>query len=165
MYINKVMLFGNLTRDPELRSLPSGGAVASFGVATNRSFKKQDGTRAEATEFHNVVVFGRQAETSAQYLKKGSSVYVEGRLQTRSWDAPEKGKQYKTEIIAERVQFGPRGSGAGGASGGSAEPHDDFDQSRAPSGSKSAGGGSASGGKEDAIDYPEEDINPDDIPF
>ncbi|MBC7836600.1 single-stranded DNA-binding protein [Acetobacteraceae bacterium] len=151
MYINKAMLFGNLTRDPELRSLPSGGQVASFGVATNRVFKKQDGSKQEATEFHNVVVFGRQAETAAQYLKKGSSVYVEGRIQTRTWDSPEKGKQYKTEIIAERVQFGPRGSGTGGGSAAPQNVSDAEAPQKAP--------------KDDAIDYPEEDINPDDIPF
>jgi single-strand DNA-binding protein len=147
MYINKAFLFGNLTRDPELRSLPSGGQVASFGLATNRVFKKADGSKQEATEFHNIVVFGRQADTAAQYLKKGSSVFVEGRIQTRSWDSPEKGKQYRTEIVAERVQFGPRSSGAGG---GAPRTQEDAPQ-RAP--------------KEDAIEYPEEDINPDDIPF
>lgn len=154
MYINKAMLFGNLTRDPELRALPSGGQVASFGIATNRVFKKADGSKAEATEFHNIVVFGRQAETAAQYLKKGSSVYIEGRIQTRSWDSPDRGKQYKTEIIAERVQFGPRPAGAGGA------PRD-IDAGE-PLTSRSSQSGV---GKDDAIDYPQEDINPDDIPF
>lgn len=148
MYINKVFLFGNLTRDPELRSLPSGGSVASFGVATNRVFKKADGSKQEATEFHNIVVFGRQAETTAQYLKKGSSVFVEGRIQTRSWESPEKGKQYRTEVVAERVQFGPRGAGAPGQ----ATPKSDAE---APQNSP----------KGEGIDYPEEDINPDDIPF
>jgi single-strand DNA-binding protein len=146
MYINKAMLYGNLTRDPELRALPSGGQVASFGLATNRTFKKADGSKQEATEFHNVVVFGRQAETVAQYLKKGSSAYVEGRIQTRSWDSPEKGKQYRTEVVAERVQFGPRAGGAGAGPRSEAEA-----PQKAP--------------KEDAIEYPEEDINPDDIPF
>lgn len=107
MYINKVMLFGNLTREPELRALPSGGKVASFSIATNRSYKDKDGQKKEQAEFHNVVVFGRQAEDTATFLKKGSSAYVEGRLQTRSWDTDE-GKQYRTEIIAERIQFGPR---------------------------------------------------------
>jgi single-strand DNA-binding protein len=154
MYINKVMIYGNLTRDPELRALPSGGNVASFGVATNRVFKKADGTKQEATEFHNVVVFGRQAETCAQYLKKGSPAYVEGRLQTRSWDSPEKGKQYKTEIVAERVQFGPRGAGqtGGGSSAGGAERTSDAEASQ-------------NSPKGEGIDYPQEDINPDDIPF
>ena len=147
MYINKAFLYGNLTRDPELRSLPSGGQVASFGLATNRVFKKADGSKQESTEFHNVVVFGRQAETVAQYLRKGSSVFVEGRLQTRSWENKEKGKQYRTEIVAERVQFGPRTGGGGGAPARSAEEA----PQRAP--------------KEDTIEYPEEDINPEDIPF
>jgi len=155
MYINKAMIFGNLTRDPELRALPSGGQVASFSVATNRVFKKQDGSKQEATDYHNVVVFGRQAETTSQYLKKGSSVYVEGRIQTRTWDSPDKGKQYRTEIIAERVQFGPRGSagGSGGEGGGYSGAREA--QAEAPQQAP----------KDDAIDYPQEDINPDDIPF
>ena len=150
MYINKAMVYGNLTRDPETRALPSGGQVTSFSVATNRVFKKSDGSKQESTEFHNVVVFGRQAETVAQYLKKGSSVFVEGRIQTRSWDSPEKGKQYKTEIIAERVQFGPRAGGGGGAPQ-ARDTGGEETQQKSP--------------KEDAIDYPVEDINPDDIPF
>lgn len=150
MYINKAFLFGNLTRDPELRSLPSGGSVASFGLATNRVFKKADGSKQESTEFHNIVVFGRQAEIVAQYLKKGSSVFVEGRIQTRSWESPEKGKQYRTEIVAERVQFGPRAGGPGSGAGSTSRSAEEAPQ-RAP--------------KEDAIEYPEEDINPDDIPF
>lgn len=153
MYINKVMLFGNLTRDPELRALPGGGQVASFSVATNRVFKKQDGSKQEQTDFHNVVVFGRQAETSAQYLKKGSSVYVEGRIQTRSWDK-DGAKQYRTEVIAERVQFGPR-AGAPGAGGSDRHEEAGMDDSA----------GAPRAPKEDAIDYPAEDINPDDIPF
>ena len=154
MYINKAMLYGNLTRDPEVRSLPSGGQVASFGLATNRVFKKADGSKQEATEFHNIVVFGKQADTVAQYLKKGSSAFVEGRIQTRTWDSPEKGKQYRTEIVAERVQFGPRagGSGAGGPSS-----REGMDVSDAEAPQKAP--------KDDTIDYPQEDINPDDIPF
>ncbi|MDO8548366.1 MAG: single-stranded DNA-binding protein [bacterium] len=157
MYINKVMVYGNLTRDPELRSLPSGGNVASFGVATNRVFKKVDGSKQEATEFHNVVVFGRQAETCAQYLKKGSPAYVEGRLQTRSWDSPEKGKQYKTEIVAERVQFGPRSTGSTGSpqAGSGQAARENVSDAEAPQNAP----------KGEGIDYPQEDINPDDIPF
>jgi single-strand DNA-binding protein len=151
MYLNKAMVFGNLTRDPELRALPNSGQVCSFGLATNRTFKKADGSKGEQVEFHNIVVFGRQAETCAQYLKKGSSAYVEGRLQTRTWESPEKGKQYKTEIIAERVQFGPRSSGAGAPARG----NDTVSDAEAPQ----------SAPKADGIDYPEEDINPDDIPF
>ncbi|OGG55325.1 single-stranded DNA-binding protein [Candidatus Kaiserbacteria bacterium RIFCSPHIGHO2_02_FULL_49_11] len=143
MYLNKAFLFGNLTRDPELRSLPSGVQVASFGIATNRVWKNQDGAKQESTEFHNIVVFGRQAETVSQYLKKGSSVLVEGRMQTRSWDS-EGQKKYRTEIVADRVQFGPRGGSAPVAATAGKEQE-------AP--------------KEDAIDYPQEEINPDDIPF
>ena len=113
MYINKAMVFGNLTRDPELKTLPSGMSVTSFSIATNRIYNDRDGKRQEQVEYHNIAVFGRQAETSAQYLKKGSSAYVEGRLQTRSWEA-DGVKHYRTEIIADRVQFGPRSGGGGG---------------------------------------------------
>jgi single-strand DNA-binding protein len=152
--MNKVILYGNLTRDPELKNLPSGMQVSSFGVATNRRVKKEE-QWVEVPEFHNIVVFGRQAETSAQYLKKGSSVLIEGRIQTRSWDSPEKGKQYRTEIVAESVTFGSRSGGAGG--------------SGAPSGARSGGYSDAEAPqkapKDDIIDYPQEDINPDDIPF
>src|SRR3989344_2215770 len=126
MYINKAFVFGNLTRDPELRSLPSGKAVVNFAVATNSQWKDKDGAKRENTEFHNVVVFGRQAELVAQYLKKGRSVFVEGRLQTRSWDDASGVKKYRTEIIADRIQFGPQGvSGAvSGGSSGSSYPKD-----------------------------------------
>jgi single-strand DNA-binding protein len=147
MYLNKAFVFGNLTRDPEVKSLPSGIQVASFGLATNRVYKK-DGQKQEMAEFHNIVVFGKQAELASQYLKKGSSLLVEGRIQTRSWDG-EKGKQYRTEIVAERIQFGPRGSSGGGAGGGASAPKADSTKEK----------------KEDSIEYPEEDINPEDIPF
>ncbi len=146
MYINKAMVFGNLTRDPELRALPSGAQVCSFSIATNRTYKKADGSKAEEVEYHNIVVFGRQAETCAQYLKKGSSAYVEGRIKTRSWDK-DGAKQYRTEINADTVQFGPRSSGSGGGA-----PRSDAEAPQAAP-------------KEDAIDYPADDINPDDIPF
>ena len=151
MYINKVMLFGNLTRDPELRALPSGMNVVNFSIATNRTYKDRDGKKQEQTDFHNVVVFGRQADIVNQYLKKGSSVFVEGRLQTRSWEKDGE-KKYRTEVVADRVQFGPKSSGAGGrsasAAGDDQTPPDDM----------SSGGGAG-------IDYPKDDINPDDIPF
>ena len=155
MYLNKAMLYGNLTRDPELRTLPSGVPVANFSIATNRNYKDKDGNRQEQTEFHNVVVFGRQAETVSQYLKKGSGAYIEGRLQTRSWDKDGQ-KQYRTEVIADTDQFGPRGeSGSGAPSGGAAQK-----QLAAPAGDESF---SESNGS--AIDYPADEINPDDIPF
>lgn len=145
MYINKAMLFGNLTRDPELRSLPSGMNVCNFSIATNRVYRDREGKKQEQTDFHNIVVFGRQADTVAQYLKKGSSVYVEGRMQTRSWDDKTSGeKKYRTEVVADRVQFGPR-SGGGSKR---AEPEEEV------------GASTGSG-----IEYPKDDINPDDIPF
>ncbi|HVV15257.1 MAG TPA: single-stranded DNA-binding protein [Candidatus Paceibacterota bacterium] len=149
--MNKVILYGNLTRDPELKALPSGAQVASFGLATNRVWRDKEGNKQEQVEFHNIVVFGRQAETTAQYLKKGNSAIIEGRIQTRSWDSPEKGKQYRTEIIADRVEFGSRSSGGAGSNSAPAAMSDAEAPQKAV--------------KEDAIDYPQEDINPDDIPF
>ncbi|KKT18289.1 MAG: Single-stranded DNA-binding protein [Candidatus Nomurabacteria bacterium GW2011_GWB1_43_7] len=148
MYLNKAIVIGNLTRNPELRSLPSGVKVCSFSLATNRVWKDKNGARQESADYHNVVVFGRQAETVAQYMKKGSSILVEGRMQTRSWDDKTSGeKKYRTEIVADRTQFGPKGgNGGGGASTGSKAP-------------------ASEAGEADAIEYPEEDINPEDIPF
>jgi single-strand DNA-binding protein len=148
MYLNKAIIIGNLTRDPELKSLPSGVKVTSFSVATNRVWMK-DGVKQESADFHNVVVFGRKAETSAQYLKKGSQALVEGRMQTRSWEASDGQKKYRTELIADRVQFGSRSSG--GSQGGNANA-----ESQGQKGPEE---------ELDTIEYPEEDINPDDIPF
>ena len=151
MYINKVILFGNLTRDPELKALTTGTNVVNFGLATNRVYRDRDGKKQEQTEFHNIVIFGKQADTVAQYLKKGSSALIEGRIQTRNWDDKASGeKKYRTEVIAERVQFGPKGGGGAGANarGKGEEPEQ---------------GGAPSGGK--GMEYPKDDINPDDIPF
>lgn len=109
MYLNRVMLVGNLTRDPELKALPTGSKVANFSLATNRIYKDATGAKKEEVEFHNVVVFGKQAENSALYLKKGQSCMIEGRIQTRSWDDTNGGgKKYRTEIVAETVQFGQK---------------------------------------------------------
>lgn len=108
MYLNKVFIYGHLTKDPELRGMPSGGNVATFGVATNRSWKDNDGSRKEQTEFHNIVVFGKMAETIVQYIHKGDPIYIEGRIQTRSWEGQDGKKQYKTEVVAESFQFGPK---------------------------------------------------------
>ena len=147
MYINKAMLFGNLTRDPELRALPSGVNVCNFSVATNRVYKDRDGKKQEQADFHNVVVFGRQADIVAQYLKKGRSVFIEGRMQTRSWEKDGQ-KQYRTEVIAARVQFGPSSASGGGGGG----------QRQVPEEGDAAASGSG-------IEYPKDEINPDDIPF
>jgi len=148
MYLNKAIIIGNLTRDPETKALPSGIQVSTFSVATNRVWKDKNGAKQESADFHNVVVFGRQAETVGQYLKKGSSVLVEGRMQTRSWDGTDGTKKYRTEIVADRVQFGPRKEGGSTAPATAPKQNDD-------------------GGKDaiDTIEYPENEINPDDIPF
>ena len=149
MYLNKALLYGNLTRDPELRALPSGQQVATFGLATNRSFRNKEGQQQEQTEFHNIVAFGRTAEVMGQYLKKGRPVFVEGRIQTRSWEA-EGQKKYRTEIVVDNFQFGPQAGGerdGGGRPATAAE-----DQSQQDTGS-------------DSIQYPDDEINPEDIPF
>ena len=108
MYINKAMVLGNLTRDPELKALPSGTKVASFSIATNQIWKDSNGERKESVEYHNITIFGKAAEIIAQYSKKGSSLYIEGRLQTRSWEGQDGKKNYRTEIIADTFQFGPK---------------------------------------------------------
>ncbi len=152
MYLNKAFVFGNLTRDPEMKALPSGSKVVTFSLATNRVWKDAQGSRQESTDYHNIVVFGRQAETVNQYLRKGASAFIEGRMQTRSWDAPDGTKRYRTEIVADRVQFGPRAGGMSEAPRASsaasqAAPEDDSKEALA------------------TIDYGDEEINPDDIPF
>ena len=153
MYINKAFIYGNLTRDPELKSLPSGVPVTSFSLATTSIWKNKDGQRQEDTQFHNIVVFGPMARNVAQYLKKGSSAFVEGRMQTRSWDAADGQKKYRTEVVADTVQFGPKKEGGGTpfVPGGNPQPAQRDDQPAPPA--------------LDTIQYPEEDINPDDIPF
>lgn len=109
--VNKVILVGNLGRDPELRSTPSGQQVASFSLATNRKWKDRDGNRQEQTEWHNIVCWGRQAEIAGQYLTKGRQIFVEGRIQTQSWEDRQSGeKKYRTEIVCENFQMlGQRG--------------------------------------------------------
>jgi single-strand DNA-binding protein len=123
MSVNKVILVGNLGRDPEVRFTAGGKAVARFSVATSEVWNDAEGTRQERTEWHNVVVWGKQGETCGQYLQKGRQVYVEGSIRTRQYDDKDGNKRYITEVIAQRVQFlgGGRGEGAGagrGASGG-----------------------------------------------
>lgn len=118
MNLNKIFVLGNLTRDPESRALPSGQNVVNFSVATNRVWNDKNGARQEDTQFHNIVVFGKMADVCAKYLNKGKMVLVEGRIQNRSWDAPDGTKKYRTEIIAEGIQLGPRSAGAGGSGPG-----------------------------------------------
>ena len=147
MYLNKAIVIGNLTRDPEVKSLPSGIKVASFSVATNRVWKDKNGVKQENVDFHNIVVFGRQAEVVGQYMKKGSSILVEGRMQTRSWDDAAGVKKYRTEVVADRIQFGPRRDAPTGNYDAPAPAPDEHKKAL------------------DTIEYPEEEINPEDIPF
>lgn len=155
MYINKAFIYGNLTRDPEMKALPSGTSVTSFGVATNRTWKDKNGVKQDSATFHNVVAFGKQAEVLHQYCKKGSPIFVEGRIENRSWDDKTSGeKKYRSEIVVENFQFGPKSAGFSGASAAAA--------SAAPAAAK---GKSAPQEELQTIEYPEEDINPDDIPF
>ena len=115
MSLNRVQLIGNLTRDPEVRNTMSGGTVVNFSVATSRRWTGKDGQPQEQTEFHNIVVFGKLADICAQYLKKGSKVYVDGRLQTRSWEGDDGVKRYRTEIVLENmIMLDKKGASTGG---------------------------------------------------
>lgn len=114
MNLNKVFLIGRVTAAPELRTTPTGQPVTSFSIATNRSWTAKNGGRQEETEFHNVVVWGRQAEIATQFLTKGGLVMVEGRLRTRAWQDKQGANHKTTEIIVERFQLGPRAANAGG---------------------------------------------------
>jgi single-strand DNA-binding protein len=155
--VNKVILVGNLGKDPELRYTPGGQAVCDLRLATTDSYTGKDGEKKESTEWHTVVVWGKQAENCSQYLSKGRQVYVEGRLRTRSWDDKEGKKQYRTEVVAQTVQF-LGGAGAGAGAGGA-----ERSERRAPP-PRSAGGGAGGGG---GGGEPPDDMGPppdDDIP-
>jgi single-strand DNA-binding protein len=152
--VNKAILIGHLGRDPEVRYSPSGAAVANVSIATTEAWKdKQTGEQQERTEWHRVVFFGRLAEIVGEYLKKGSQVYVEGRLQTRKWQDKEGGDRYTTEVVANDMQMlGGRGGGGGGGGPDSGGYSDDYNQD-----SSQSGGGSSSSGSSEDFD--------DDIPF
>lgn len=143
MYLNKVTIIGNITKDPELKALPTGTKVASISVATNRTWKDTQGAKQESVEFHNVVAFGKQAEVIAQYCKKGSQILIEGRIQTRSWDATDGTKKYRTEVILEGFQFGNKSSTA--------------EKPVTETTTKAEDVGT--------VEYPEEDIDLENIPF
>ena len=138
--VNKAILIGNLGRDPELRYTQGGQAVANFTLATNERWNDKDGNSQERTEWHRVVVWGKQAENCAQYLSKGRNVYIEGRIQTREWEDKEGQKRHTTEVVAQTVQFlgGPRPGGGGGPD----------------SGGPPAAGGSSAGGPPPSDDIP-----------
>ena len=113
MNLNKAFVLGNVTRDPDIRSLPSGQQVVSFGIATNRFYTDSTGQKKQDAEFHNIVCFGKLADISSRYLNKGSLVLIEGRLKTRNWQDSAGTKHYKTEIIADSLQLGPRSANSG----------------------------------------------------
>lgn len=150
--VNKVILIGNLGRDPEMRYMPSGDAIANLRIATTDTWKDKEGNKQEATEWHSVVFFGKQAEICGQYLKKGSSVYVEGSLRTRKWQDKEGNDRYTTEIRGDRMQMlGGRGAGGGGMADYDAPASSDI----APRGgaAKPAAGGAGFGELDDDIPF------------
>ena len=145
MNLNKVIIVGRLTQDPEKKSIPdSGMSVTSFSVATNSYFKNKSGEKQERTEFHNMVMFGNLADIAGQYLKKGSLALFEGRLQTRTWDDKEGNKRYRTEIVADSLQLGPRSEG---------------------SSQKESSEGSSVKAREIPVIDEDDEINVEDIPF
>lgn len=149
MNLNKVFVLGNLTRDPEVRTTPGGQQVASFSIATNRVWYNQAKEKNQEVEFHNIVLWGRLAEIAGQYLKKGQMALIEGRIKTRSWQAQDGTKKYRTEIIAENMQMGPKTQGQGGA------PHGRTEQPEEPSAPQEEAG-SVGGGDE---------ISTEEVPF
>jgi len=184
MNLNRVLVCGRLTRDPECKALPSGSNVVSFSLATNRVYKDANGEKQEQVEYHNIVVFGKLADVCAQYLRKGDTALVEGRLQTRSWEK-DGYRQYRTEVVAEGVQFGTGGRGerpvasdpmqetwdktpdapAGGATAPAraTRAHVPRAINEGRAGVKTAP--PAADVVPTSIEYPDEEINPDDIPF
>lgn len=149
--LNKAMIIGRLTRDPESRNIPTGQLVSNFSVATNRNWKDKSGAKQEKVEFHNIVVFGKLAEICKQYLSKGKKVFIEGRLQTSSWDDQNGQKKYKTEIVAENMQM--------------------LDSLSSGTNNSSQNSSQNTSKKEDNNDLPmidletEEEINIEDVPF
>jgi single-strand DNA-binding protein len=155
MSVNKVILVGNLGKDPELRYTPSGAAVVTFSLATTERYKDRNGEQQEKTEWHNIVAWRQLAEICGKYLHKGKQIYLEGRIQTRSYDDRDGNKRYITEIVADQMQMLGRAGDEGGGYGGSREP-------RRPRQEEPASR-SASPAREDFADPP---FNPDDdIPF
>jgi single-strand DNA-binding protein len=150
MNLNKVFILGRMTADPQVRSTATGQQVASFGVATNRVWYNQNKEKQEQVEFHNVVVWGRQAEVADKFLKKGQLVLIEGRIQTRDWQGKDGQNRRTTEVIAERIQLGPR-AGSGGA----------------PAPGPSAGGNRAPEAEVPTIDVDDEEkeVKEEDLPF
>ena len=150
MNLNKVYILGRVTADPEVRTTTTGERVSSFGVATNRVWTDKSGAKKEATEFHNVVVWGRQADVAGQFLSKGALVLVEGHLQTRSYQGKDGIQRKTTEIVGERLQLGPRSAGSGQRATQPTTPAEESLQPEVP-----------------VIELEDEilDIRPEDLPF
>lgn len=155
MNINQATIVGRMVKDPELKSLPNGTHVTNVSIATSRKWNV-DGVAKEETEFHNCVAFGKTAEIMHQYLKKGQLVGITGRIQTRSWDGQDGKKLYRTEIIVESMQMGPR-AGEGKAPGTAAPSYDRSESQETVEG--------VANQMEKGVKFPKEEINPDDIPF
>ncbi|OGY89790.1 MAG: hypothetical protein A3B30_01150 [Candidatus Komeilibacteria bacterium RIFCSPLOWO2_01_FULL_52_15] len=147
MDLNKVMIIGNVVRDPDIRTTPSGQSVASFSVATNLVWKNKEGQRQQKAEFHNVVAWRRLGEIVGQFVKKGGKIYIEGRLSTRSWDDQNGIKRFRTEIIADNIILLDKAGASGARAPQSAEPQPQEEQAKAPTAPA------------------EEEINIEDIPF
>jgi single-strand DNA-binding protein len=165
--VNKVLLIGNLGQDPELRTTGGGQAVGSLRIATTEKFKDRDGNLQERTEWHTVVVWGRDAENVHKYCKKGRQLYIEGRLQTRKWQDKEGKDRYSTEVVADVVRFlgggqgGEEGGGGGGRGGGYGGGGGTGGGTGGAGGGRSGAGGRSGGGTEQAPPYG----NDEDIPF
>lgn len=152
MDLNKVMLIGNITQDPEVRTTPSGASVTSFGLATNLVWTDKSGQKQEKAEFHNIVAWRRLAEIMGQYLHKGSKVYIEGRLQTNSWDDQSGNKKYRTEVVADNmIMLDRKGASGGGSSNESNQPSYNREEPPAP--------------QQQGSQSTEEEISVEDIPF
>jgi single-strand DNA-binding protein len=157
--VNKVILVGNLGRDPEMRYMPNGEAVCNFSIATTDNWKDKNGQKQERTEWHNIVMYRKLAEIAGEYLKKGRPVYVEGRLQTRKWQTKEGQDRYTTEIIADQMQM------LGGRDGGGNASYDGSDDMNQDSGSAPAPRQAAPAAVKPAASSPNFDDFEDDIPF
>jgi single-strand DNA-binding protein len=158
--LNKATLIGNLGKDPEVRAIPSGAKVANFSIATTESYTGKDGQKVDKTEWHNIVMWRGLAEVAEKYLKKGSQVYIEGRLQTRSWDDQNGQKRYTTEIIADNmVMLGKPGGGGGGPRDGG----ESFQRSEQPAMNQSRTSGNGGGGYSAPSSMPPQ--AEDDLPF
>lgn len=170
--LNRAQIVGNLTRDPEMRYTPNGQSVCSFGVATNRRWKDANGNLQEAVEFHNIVAWGKLAEITSQILHKGNKIYVEGRLQTRTWEGQDGSKRNRTEIVAENfITLTPKGTTYEGGETSPEKAIEEFpaEKPASPKPKKkekeTSPEAKEEGSKEEKVEEKDEEINLDEIPF